>query len=122
MKNAINWFDIPVSDFNRAKSFYDKVLDTQMDTQEMQGMKMAFFPADWENGIGGGLAYGEGYEPSNKGSLVYLNGGDDLSVPLGRVEEAGGKVIVPKTSLGPNGFMAQFIDSEGNKVAFHSRN
>ena len=122
MKNAINWFDIPVKDFDRAKSFYEKVLDTTMETQSMPGMKMAFFPADWENGIGGGLAYGEGYEPSEKGSLIYLNGGDDLSIPLGRIEEAGGKVVVPKTSLGPNGFMAQFIDSEGNKVAFHSRN
>lgn len=122
MKNALNWFEIPVKDLGRAKSFYEKVLDATMDTQKMQGMEMAFFPADWENGIGGGLAYGEGYEPSDKGSLVYLNGGDDLSVPLSRVEEAGGKVVLPKTSLGPNGFMAMFIDSEGNRVAFHSNN
>ena len=92
MKNAINWFDIPVKDFDRAKSFYEEVLDTTMETQSMPGMKMAFFPADWENGIGGGLAYGEGYEPSDKGSLIYLNGGDDLSIPLARVEEAGGKL------------------------------
>ena len=124
MKNAINWFDIPSSDFERAKSFYEKVLDTKMETHSMEGagMKMAFFPAEWENGIGGGIAYGPGYEPSDKGTLVYLNGGDDLSVPLSRVVDAGGKIVVPKTSLGPNGFMAQFIDSEGNKVAFHSRN
>ena len=124
MKNAINWFEIPSSDFERAKSFYEKVLDTKMETHSMEGagMKMGFFPADWENGIGGGIAYGPGYEPSDKGTLVYLNGGDDLSVPLSRVEDAGGKIVVPKTSLGPNGFMAQFIDSEGNKVAFHSRN
>lgn len=120
MKNAINWFDIPVKDFERAKAFYESVLDTTMETQSMEGMKMAFFPADWENGIGGGLAHGQGYEPSDQGSLVYLNGGDDLDIPLSRVEKAGGKVILPKTSLGPNGFMAQFIDSEGNRVAFHS--
>ena len=123
MKNAINWFEIPAKNFERAKKFYEEVLGAEMETQSMEemGLTMAFFPADWENGIGGGIACGPEYEPSDKGSLVYLNGGDDLSVPLSRVEKAGGKVIVPKTSLGPNGFMAQFIDTEGNRVAFHSR-
>lgn len=124
MKNAINWFEIPAKDFNRAKSFYEEVLDAKLDTQTMEdmGMTMAFFPADWENGIGGGIAFGPGYEPSDKGAVVYLNGGDDLSDPLSRVAQAGGTVVLPKTSLGDHGFMAQFIDSEGNRVAFHSRN
>ncbi|MCB0705261.1 MAG: VOC family protein [Saprospiraceae bacterium] len=124
MKNAINWFEIPAQNFERAKSFYEQVLQAELETVAMEemGTTMAFFPADWENGIGGGIAFGPGYEPSDKGALVYLNGGDDLSEPLSRVESAGGKIIVPKTSLGPNGFMAQFVDSEGNKVAFHSRN
>lgn len=124
MKNAINWFEIPAKDFNRAKSFYEEVLDAKLDTQTMEdmGMTMAFFPADWENGIGGGIAFGPGYEPSDKGAVVYLNGGDDLSDPLSRVAQAGGTVVLPKTSIGDHGFMAQFIDSEGNRVAFHSRN
>ena len=124
MKNAINWFEIPAKDLDRAKSFYEVVLDAKLETMAMEdmGITMAFFPADWENGIGGGIAFGPGYEPTDKGSLVYLNGGDDLSSPLSRVEKAGGKIIVPKTSLGPNGFMAQFMDSEGNRVAFHSKN
>ncbi len=123
MKNAINWFEIPVKDFDRAKTFYEAVFETKMDTMTMEemGQTMAFFPADWENGIGGGIAFGPGYEPSDKGSLIYLNGGDDLEKPLSRVEKAGGKVILPKTSLGQHGFMGQFIDTEGNRVAFHSR-
>ena len=123
MKSAINWFEIPVTDFERAKSFYEKVLDAKMETMSMEemGMTMAFFPADWENGTGGGIAFGPGYEPSSNGALVYLNGGDDLAIPLARVEGAGGKVVLPKTSIGENGFMAHFVDSEGNKVAFHSR-
>ncbi len=120
MKNALNWFEIPVTDFDRAKTFYEQVLDCTMETNEMEGIKMAFFPADWENGIGGGISKAEGHEPSDQGTLVYLNGGDDLSVPLGRVEAAGGKVIMPKTDIGPNGFMGMFMDTEGNKVAFHS--
>ncbi len=56
----------------------------------------------------------------DKGSLVYLNGADDLSVPLSKVEAAGGSILLEKTSIGPNGFMAKFLDTEGNKVAFHS--
>jgi predicted enzyme related to lactoylglutathione lyase len=84
-------------------------------------MKYAMFPADMQNGeIGGGLVEEKGYEPSQTGALIYLNGGDDLSVPLSRVEAAGGKIIVPKKSIGDNGFMAQFSDTEGNKMAFHS--
>lgn len=124
MKNALNWFEIPAKNFERAKSFYEKVMGAKFETMTMEdmGMTMAFFPADWETGIGGGIAFGPGCEPSDKGSLVYLNGGDDLSTPLARVEKAGGKVIVPKTSIGQHGFMAQFIDTEGNKVAFHSKN
>ena len=94
MKNALNWFEIPAKNFDRAKSFYEAVLDTTLETMSMEemGMKMAFFPADWENGVGGGIAFGPGCEPSDKGTLVYLNGGDDLTTPLSRVEAAGGKV------------------------------
>ena len=125
MKNAINWFEIPVKNFEKAKSFYEEVLQSEMQLMEMKemGATMAFFPSDMENGgIGGSIISGPGYEPSQQGALVYLNGGEDLSDPLSRIEKAGGKIIVPKTSLGPNGFMAQFIDSEGNRVAFHSKN
>ena len=66
--------------------------------------------------------HGNGNKPSAEGALVYLNGGEDLAVPLSRVEQAGGKVLMPKTSIGENGFMAIFTDTEGNRVAFHSMN
>jgi hypothetical protein len=122
MKNAINWFEIPVTDFDRAKIFYDIILDTNLQKMEAMGMKSAFFPADLQNGIGGCIIEGPGYEPSMKGALVYLNGGDDLSIPLSKVEAAGGKILLPKTAIGKNGFMAYFVDTEGNRVAFHSVN
>ena len=120
MKNAINWFEIPVKDFNKAKAFYETILGAKLQVMEAMGMKSAFFPADLQNGIGGCLMEGQGYEPSTKGSLVYLNGGDDLSIPLSKVEAAGGKILLPKTAIGPNGFLAHFTDTEGNKVALHS--
>ena len=68
----------------------------------------------------GGIVQGEGYMPSAEGSMVYLNGGEDLDVPLGKVEGAGGKILVPKTDIGENGFFAYFVDTEGNKVGLHS--
>ena len=71
-------------------------------------------------GVGGGIVQGEGFEPSTKGTIVYLNGGEDLSEPLSRVETGGGKIVFPKTAIGVNGFMTQFIDTEGNRIALHS--
>jgi predicted enzyme related to lactoylglutathione lyase len=121
MKNAINWFEIPAKNFDRAKSFYETVLGIKIHVVPHPTNKYGVFPADMENGqVGGALSEGEGCEPSGKGSLVYLNGGDDLSVPLSKVEKAGGKIVMPKISIGQNGFMAHFTDTEGNKVALHS--
>lgn len=124
MRNALNWFEIPATNFERAKAFYEDVLQAKMHVMDMPAMdaKYAFFPAELETGgVGGGLTQGPGHVPSQTGTLVYLNAGDDLAGPLGRVQQAGGQILVPKTSLGPNGFMAQFLDTEGNRVALHSR-
>ena len=120
MKNAINWVEIPVKNFDQAKSFYETILGATMQPMEAMGMKMAFFPFDMKEGIGGGIMLGPGYEPSDKGTLAYLNGGDDLSAILSRVEKAGGKILLPKMAIGANGFMAHFLDCEGNRVGLHS--
>lgn len=120
MRNAINWFEIPVLDFERAIKFYETVLGIQMQ-RPFNEMKYAMFPADMmQGGVGGGLLQEEGYKPSDHGTVVYLNGGEDLSVPLSKVEAAGGSIIMPKTGIGENGFMAHFMDTEGNRVALHS--
>jgi predicted enzyme related to lactoylglutathione lyase len=123
MKNAINWFEIPVTNYERAKKFYAEILGVEIKDHDMgdQNMKYGIFPYDMENhNVGGAIMQMEGMNPSMDGSTVYLNGGDDLNVPLGRVEAAGGKVIMPKTDIQENGFIAQFTDTEGNRVAFHS--
>jgi len=128
MANVITWFEIPVKNFQRASDFYGKVLDGPIQPIDQPGAMMptiknyGFLPGSGDQTeVGGAIVEGEGYEPSQEGSTVYLNGGDDLSGALSRVEEAGGKVIVPKTAIGENGFMAQFIDTEGNRVALHSQ-
>jgi len=121
MPNALNWFEIPVRDLVRAKTFYETILGAPLQQFEGMGMKSAFFPADFENGsVGGCIIEGQGYEPSTAGSLIYLSCGPDLSVALSKVEEAGGKVTLPKTAIGEHGFMAYFTDTEGNKVGLHS--
>ena len=121
MKNAINWFEIPAKDFDRAKTFYETILGLTLEVSptSRNERKEGYFPAEG-GGVGGGLVQGEGYEPSQNGTLVYLNAGEDLGKSLANVERAGGKIVVPKISLGPNGFIALFIDTEGNKVAIHS--
>jgi uncharacterized protein len=120
MTNAINWFEIPVKDFARAKKFYETVLGGTITEMPHPQFKYGMLPADMEKGVGGGIVQGDGYKPSSDGSLIYLNGGDDLSGALSKVEKAGGKIVLPKTAIGPNGFMAHFIDTEGNKMALHS--
>jgi hypothetical protein len=121
MTNSINWFEIPVKNFDRAKGFYGTIFSIDVIEMPHPTMKYGMLPFDMEKGgIGGAIVEGEGYEPSAIGSLLYLNGGEDLSLPLSKVEKAGGKILLPKTSLGPNGFMAQVTDTEGNKIALHS--
>lgn len=119
MANAINWFELPANNFDRAVKFYSEVLKAELQPFENNGLQMAFFPSS-DNGVGGCVTHGNGNTPKSEGTLVYLNGGDDLAAPLSRVEKAGGKVTMPKTSIGENGFMAVFLDTEGNRVAFHS--
>ena len=105
------------------KKFYSNVLGTDIVDTPMDDVEYGMIPYDMQNnGVGGGLIRSEHTKPSQDGTTVYLNGGDDLSDPLSRVEDAGGKVIMPKTAIGEHGFMAQFIDTEGNKIALHSMN
>lgn len=120
--NAINWFEIPVNDMPRAKKFYQDVFSIQMNEMDMMGMTMAFFPAENMNGkVSGALVKGSMHKPSAEGAILYLNGNPDLGIALGKVESAGGKVIMPKTKIGDDiGYMAFFSDTEGNTVALHS--
>jgi len=121
MANVVNWFEIPVSDFDRAKDFYAEVLGSELHIEEVMGTKMGFFNTQGE-GVGGAICHGENYKPNSDGALIYLNGGADLQSPLSKVESAGGKVTLPKTKISDEiGYMAFFIDSEGNKLAFHSQ-
>lgn len=119
--NSLNWFEIPANDIERSKRFYESILDIEMESQEMEGTKMAFFP--WTPGSGkatGALAQGENHKPSMEGTIIYINAKPNMDNVLARVEEAGGKVLVPKMSIGENGNIAFIMDTEGNNIGIHS--
>ena len=118
MKNFVVWFDIAVKDLDRAMKFYSKVFEAEISEMEGAPKRYAMFP--FAPGVASGGLVEDKEMVADKGALLYLNGGEDLSVPLKRVEEAGGKVLQEKTSIGGNGFMAIFADTEGNRIALHS--
>ena len=119
MNNFVVWFEIPVKNLEKAIKFYSQVFAIEFQKADMMGNKMAFFPHE-PGSASGALVEGKNYIPGDKGPLVYLNGGEDLSKPLANIEKAGGKVLLQKTSIGQHGFFAIFLDNEGNRLALHS--
>ena len=122
-QNMVGWFEVPTKDIHRAKTFYDKVFDVEIMIQDFGGVLMGWFPfADDKPGAAGSLIQQASYEPSDsKGVLIYF-ASQDVNIELNRVEEAGGKVILEKRQISPDvGYMAIFIDCEGNRIALHSR-
>ena len=120
MQNSINWFSIPARDFKRACKFYSTILGAEVNVvgfgQEQMGMLPNFERGN--NGVGGHIVHAP-KDVTGKGVMVYLNGGQDLQKILDRVEVAGGKIVLQKTTS-PGGYMAIFLDSEGNKLAIHN--
>ena len=119
MKNTLNWFEIPATDFDRSVHFYNTIFSVQLRTEVNRGLQNGIFPND--SGGFGAVVCGPNYEPSSKGSVVYLNANHQLDAILKRIEPAGGKVLLPPTDIG-FGFIAFFLDTEGNKVGLHSEN
>ena len=122
-KNAISWFEIPSTDLARAQKFYETVFSVTLIPMDLQAIKMRMFPLEDMMGVGGAIVDSGGFhKPSTTdGPLIYLNGNPDLQNVLDKVEKAGGKIMVPKTEISPEyGFMAVFIDTEGNRIGLHS--
>jgi len=123
--HAINWFEIPVNDFDRARKFYETILGYQMVEKAVDGARMAFFDFDpREEGRGGAIVYDPAfYTPSDNGTLIYLNCEPNLQKVLDRVVSAGGKILQASTPVAVTqdmGFWALILDSEGNRIALHA--
>ena len=123
LKSAINWFEIPTIDFDRAVRFYSEIYAFDMPTSKMGDVKMGFFMHEQGVGTGGAIVSGDGNKPSEYGSKLYLNGGADLLTVLDRVTDAGGSIIMGKTLISEDiGYFAIIDDSEGNRINLHSMN
>ena len=122
--NSLNWFEIPVTDFERARHFYQVIFSIHMDVDHMMGMKMASFPFTMGSGkANGAIVQSDFHKPSKEGAVIYLNANPDLTEVLNKIEAEGGKIEMPKTKISDDiGYMAFFTDTEGNRVALHSQN
>ena len=123
--NAVNWFEIPVSDFDRAKRFYETIFAFTMREHEGGNTRMGFFEYDMEDeGAGGAIVHDpDFYTPSANGSLIYLNAEPEIQTVLDRVVGAGGKIMQNKTIVAATqdlGYWALILDTEGNRVALHA--
>ncbi|MCE9604264.1 MAG: VOC family protein [Planctomycetia bacterium] len=118
--NPVGWFEIPVADMDRAVKFYTQALGFELRVQDMFGAKMAFFPMGdcTSPGISGTLFQAPEIKPSLDGTTIYFHF-PSLEPVIKTVEKAGGKIVVPRTSIGEFGFMAKFEDSEGNRIGLH---
>ena len=119
----VGWFEIPVTDMDRAKKFYDAVFDISIAIHDLDGLKMGWFPmAPDKKGITGSLVQHESYIPSaTDGAVLYFSCAD-VANELGKITVAGGRILQDKKPIGDgHGFMALILDSEGNRIALHSQ-
>lgn len=125
--HVVGWFEIYVEDMDRAKKFYEEVLQIKMDKLETPDSSMqmvSFSPAGCDDGeekygCPGALVKMDGVEPGGGGTMVYFHS-EDCALEESRVVAAGGHVHVPKSSIGDHGYMSLIVDSEKNMVGIHS--
>ncbi len=119
-RSAVTWFEIPTADFDRARRFYETILETTLAEHPFDKARIAVFPHEG-TGVGGCLDESSASSPSTGGTVVYLDVDGRLDATLARVESAGGLILAPKTALPPGmGSVAHIADSEGNRVGLHA--
>ncbi len=118
MKNALNWFEIPVRDMDRAVACYETLLAAKLKREVFGGLPYGVFPYE-PPGVSGALVQDPRRSP-NAGTLVYLNANGQLDAILQRVQQANARVVLPKTPIGKDGFIAILADTEGNHVGLNS--
>jgi hypothetical protein len=121
--NTINWYEIPTTDLDRAARFYETLLGIKLKREVFFGTPHAIFvrgegTGEGTKGVGGSLVANPKLKPGG-GGVVYLDARGDLAGALERAPKAGGKVLMPSTSIGPMGTIALVEDTEGNTVGLH---
>jgi uncharacterized protein len=123
MQHAINWFEIPVADLDRAMKFYAALSGKALRREAFgqPGEEMAVFVTDGPEAVAGALVKSPSAQPTAQGTVIYLNAAPSIQAWLDRVKTAGGSIVIDKTALPPGmGFFAQIIDTEGNRVGLHA--
>lgn len=120
MKNLCAMVEISVDDFERAKQFYESILGIEITEMNVLDTQIGMFPMEgylnW-----GCISKCDQHRPSMDGTLIYLNADNDIDGMLEKVTSAGGEILTPKTKLGDQfGFIAVFLDTEGNRIALHA--
>jgi predicted enzyme related to lactoylglutathione lyase len=119
--NPVGWFDINVSNLDRAKKFYETVFNIKLTDLPLEWGNQALFPFDQEvPNISGALVEKKGFKSNENNTVVYFTT-EDCVTEENRIEKAGGKIVRPKMSIGEFGFVSIFIDTEGNTIGLHSR-
>ena len=120
----INWFQIPVTDIDRAVKFYSAVCQTSLERMDDERMKRAFFPHEPGNTerTGGELVQSPNDRPSVDGVTIYLHAPGGVDAAVERAVAGGGSVCVPRMSIGEHGFIALVMDTEGNQIGLHAMN
>ncbi|MFP2932497.1 VOC family protein [Pyxidicoccus sp. 3LG] len=116
--NAVNWFEIPCAQLSRAAAFYERMTGLTLKRESFLDVPHAIFTFT-SPGVGGALVEDKQNAPSATGQRVFLNAAGELDAWLARVEAAGGKVLLPRTPIGPPGHIAIIQDTEGNHVGLH---
>jgi uncharacterized protein len=120
MQTKINWFEIPSTDFKRAVKFYETIFDNKLKVEQFGELPMGIFTGQDGDGVGC-VVHGEHFVPNENGPVLYLDATPSLDAVLARVGKAGGRVLMEKMELPRNlGFIAHFIDTEGNRLALHA--
>jgi uncharacterized protein len=118
MPHLVHYFEIPVTDLDRASAYYEQVLGIELERSVVDGYEMALFPyAEGQPGASGALAKGDVYVPSRNGAIIYFAVAD-IDSALARARAAGSMVLYPKKDVGDAGYVAEVEDSEGNRLAF----
>ncbi|HLP92596.1 MAG TPA: VOC family protein [Saprospiraceae bacterium] len=120
--NAIQWFEIPALDLERAFQFYSTVLHGNVRKGTFGNGEVILFNVPFNTGeaVGGSIVVRPDLTPTSNGGVIYLNAFGNLSEAVGKVLSAGGKVLAPEINLGKFGFAAIILDSEGNKIGLLS--
>ncbi|MFZ1705652.1 MAG: VOC family protein [Saprospiraceae bacterium] len=124
MKNTISWFEIPSKNIDRAQTFYETILGVSMINIDNANLKMRVFPVnDMDQMTTGAIVFNEKFYHTSEedGVFIYLNANPEIQRVLDKIEQAGGRIIRRKTQISESfGYMAMFIDTEGNRIGLHA--